>query len=84
MRLLDSLPRSLRGCLDRFPDKRLGINTTYGMGDIGMAAFLGVFHAKPVVPGPLAAIRKRLRPLQLCKPVRHRHPCDNHIRNMLD
>ena len=39
MRLLDSLLGSLRSCLDRFPDKRRGINTSYGMGDIGMAAF---------------------------------------------
>jgi len=39
MRLLETLLGSLRGCLERFPDKRRGINTTYGMGDIGMAAF---------------------------------------------
>ena len=26
------------GCLDRFPDKRRGMNATYGIGDIGMAA----------------------------------------------
>jgi hypothetical protein len=29
--------------LDRFPDKRRGLNTTFGMGDIGMAAFLVFF-----------------------------------------
>ena len=38
MRPLDSLLGSLRGCLDRFADKRRGINTTYGIGDIGMAS----------------------------------------------
>ncbi len=39
MPALDSLLGSLRGCLDRFPDKRRGMNATYGIGDIGMAAF---------------------------------------------
>ena len=39
MRPLDSLLGSLRGCLDQFPDKRRGQNTTYDIADIGMAAF---------------------------------------------
>jgi hypothetical protein len=38
MPAFDSLLGSLRGCLDRFPDKRPGMNATYGIGDIGMAA----------------------------------------------
>src|ERR1700733_14588884 len=45
--LLDSLLGSLRGCLDRFPDKRRGMNTTFGMGDIGMAAFSVFFMQSP-------------------------------------
>ena len=40
VRPLDSLLGSLRGCLDGFPDTRRGSNTSYPMGDIGMAAFL--------------------------------------------
>jgi hypothetical protein len=47
MPVLDSLLGSLRGCLDRFPDKRRGMNTTYGMGDIGMAAFSVFFMQSP-------------------------------------
>src|ERR1700712_1727450 len=44
---LGSLLGSLRGCLDRFPDKRRGINTTYSMSDIGMAAFSVFFMQSP-------------------------------------
>ena len=44
---LDSLLGSLRGCLDRFPDKCRGMNTTFGMGDIGMAAFSMFFMQSP-------------------------------------
>jgi hypothetical protein len=47
VRLLDSLLGSLRGCLDGFPDKRRGINTTYPIGDIGMAAFSVFFMQSP-------------------------------------
>jgi hypothetical protein len=47
MRSLDALLGSLRGCLDGFPDKRRGINTTYSMGDIGMAAFSVFFMQSP-------------------------------------
>src|SRR5664279_3847 len=54
LRPLDSLLGSLRGCLDGFPDKRRGINTTYPMGDrareggdIGMAAFSVFFMQSP-------------------------------------
>src|ERR1700709_2778328 len=44
---LSSLLGSLRGCLDRFPDKRRGINTTCSMGDVGMAAFSVFFMQSP-------------------------------------
>ena len=85
MRPLDSLLGFLRGCLDGFPDKRLGLNTTYGMGDIGMAAFSVFFMQSPSFLahqrhfeaghgrsncGSLFGIAKI--------------PSDNHIRDMLD
>jgi hypothetical protein len=44
---LESLLGSLRGCLDRFPDKRRGANTIYSMADIGMAAFSVFFMQSP-------------------------------------
>jgi hypothetical protein len=47
MRPLDSLLGSLRGCLDRFPDKHRGLTTTYSMGDVGMAAFSVFFMQSP-------------------------------------
>ena len=36
MRPLEPLLASLRRCLDGFPDKRRGLNTTYRMADIGI------------------------------------------------
>jgi hypothetical protein len=76
---------SLRGCLDRFPDKRRGMNTTYRMGDIGMSAFSAFFMQSP----SFLAHQRRLE---------HGHgrsnceslfaideiPSDNHVRDMLD
>src|SRR3984893_6366682 len=47
MRPLALLLGSLRRCLDVFPDKRRGLNTTYRMGDIGMAAFSVFFMQSP-------------------------------------
>jgi hypothetical protein len=47
VRPLDALRGSLRSCLDRVPDKRRGINTTYAMGNIGMAAFSVFFMQSP-------------------------------------
>jgi hypothetical protein len=47
MRPLDVLLGSLRGCLDRFPDKRRGLNATDDMADIGMAAFAVFFLQSP-------------------------------------
>jgi hypothetical protein len=82
---LSLLLASLRGCLDRFPDKRRGSNATYLMGDIGMAAFSVFFMQSP----SFLAHQRRLE---------HGHgrsnceslfaiakiPSDNHIRGMLD
>jgi hypothetical protein len=85
MRPLDVLLGSLRGCLDRFPDKRRGLNTTYPMGDIGMAAFSVFFMQSP----SFLAHQRRFE-------AGHGHsnctslfgiakiPSDNHIRDMLD
>ena len=47
MPALNWLLGSLRGCLDRFPDQRRGMNATYGIGDIGMAAFSVFFMQSP-------------------------------------
>ena len=85
VRPLDSLLGSLRGCLDRFPDKRRGINTTYGMGDLGMAAFSVFFMQSPSF---LAHQRQfdaghgRSNCASLFGIAKI--PSDNHIRDMLD
>jgi hypothetical protein len=85
MRPLDSLLGSLRNCLDRFPDKRHGSNTTYTMADIGMAAFSVFFLQSP----SFLAHQRQFE-------TGHGHsncsslfgiakiPSDNHIRDMLD
>ena len=85
MRLLDALLGSLRGCLDGFPDKRRGINTTYSMGDIGMAAFSVFFMQSP----SFLAHQRRLEQghgRSNCASLFGiiKIPSDNHIRDMLD
>ena len=85
MPVLDSLLGSLRGCLDRFPDKRRGMNTTYGMGDIGMAAFSVFFMQSP----SFLAHQRQLEEghgRSNCASLFGiaRIPSDNHIRDMLD
>jgi hypothetical protein len=72
VRPLDVLLGSLRGCLDRFPDKRRGLNTTYAMGDIGMAAFSVFFLQSPSFLAHQRQFRGRTWALQLHQPVRHR------------
>ena len=85
VRPLDSLLGSLRGCLDRFPDKRRGANTTFGMADIGMAAFSVFFMQSPSF---LAHQRQfedghgRSNCASLFGIIKI--PSDNHIRDMLD
>jgi hypothetical protein len=85
MRQLESLLGSLRGCLDRFPDKRRGINTTYRMSDVGMAAFSVFFMQSPSF---LAHQRQfedghgRSNCASLFGITKI--PSDNHIRAMLD
>src|SRR4051812_50082430 len=85
VRPLDALLGSLRDRLERFPDKRRGINTTYPMGDIGMAAFSVFFLQSP-------SLLARQRQFE----AGHGHsngtslfglakiPSDNHIRDMFD
>ncbi len=83
MRPLDSLPRSLRGYLDRFPDKRRGTNTTYPMGNIGMAAFSVFFMQSPSFLAhqrQFQAGHGRSNCASLFGIAKI--PCDNHIRDM--
>jgi hypothetical protein len=85
MPVLDSLLGSLLGCLDRFPDERCGMNATYGIGDIGMAAFSVFFmqspsflaHQRQLEEGHGRSNRARLFGIA-------KIPSDNHIRDMLD
>ena len=85
VRPLESLLGSLRGCLDGFPDKRLGMNTTYEMGDIGMAAFSVFFMQSPSFLAHQRQFeqghgRSNCASLFGIAEI----PCDNHIRDMLD
>lgn len=85
MRSLDFLLGSLRGCLDGFPDKRRGINTSYSIGDIGMAAFSVFFMQSPSF---LAHQRyfEQGHGRSNCASLFGiaKIPSDNHIRNLLD
>jgi hypothetical protein len=85
MRLLEPLLGSLRDCLDRFPDKRRGMNTTYGMGDIGMAAFSVFFMQSPSFLAHQRQFEEghgRSNCASLFGIAKI--PSDNHIRDMLD
>jgi hypothetical protein len=85
VRPLDALLGSLPGCLDGFPDKRRGINTTYSMGDFGMAAFSVFFMQSPSF---LAHQRQFEQGHGLSNATSlfgiGKIPSDNHIRDMLD
>jgi hypothetical protein len=85
VRPLDSLLGSLRGCLERFPDRRRGLNTRYGMADIGMAAFSVFFMQSPSFLAHQRQFeaghgRSNCASLFGMRKI----PCDNHIRAMLD
>jgi hypothetical protein len=85
MRPLDSLLGSLRGSLDRFPDKRRGINTTYRMADVGMAAFSVFFMQSPSFLAHQRQFEEghgRSNCASLFGITKI--PRDNHIRDMLD
>jgi len=85
MRLLEPLLGSLRRCLDGFPDKRRGLNVSYPMGDIGMAAFSVFFMQSP----SFLAHQRRFEEgygRSNCESLfgLSKIPSDNHIRDMLD
>ena len=85
MPALDSLLGSLRGCLDRFPDKRRGMNATYPIGDIGMAAFSVFFMQSPSFLAQQRQLEEghgRSNCASLFGIAKI--PSDNHIRDMLD
>jgi hypothetical protein len=85
MRPLDSLLGSLRGCLDQFPDKRRGQNTTYDIADIGMAAFSVFFMQSPSFLAHQRQFEAGLGRSN-CTSLfgMAKIPSDNHIRDMLD
>src|SRR5271157_550998 len=85
VRVLDVLLASLRSCLDQFPDKRRGLNTTYRLPDIGMAAFSVFFMQSP----SFLAHQRHLEEghgRSNCASLFGipKIPSDNHIRDMLD
>ncbi|MER8504848.1 hypothetical protein [Mesorhizobium sp. M0204] len=76
---------SLRRCLERFPDKRRGLNVIYLMTDIGMAAFSVFFMQSPSFLSHQRRFeeghgRSNCQALFGLSKV----PSDNHIRDMLD
>jgi hypothetical protein len=82
---LESLLGHLRQCCDSFPDKRRGINTTYPIADIGMAAFSIFFMQSP----SFLAYQRQLSDghgRSNCETLfgLSKIPSDNHIRDMLD
>jgi hypothetical protein len=85
MRVLEPLLGSLRRCLDGFPDKRRGLNVSYPMVDIGMAAFSVFFMQSP----SFLAHQRRFEEgygRSNCEGLfgLSKVPSDNHIRDMLD
>jgi hypothetical protein len=85
MRPLDSLLGSLHDCLDGFPDQRRGLNITYDIADIGMAAFSVFFMQSPSFLAhqrQFEAGHGRSNCASLFGMAKI--PSDNHIRDMLD
>ena len=85
MRVLAPLLDPLRRCLEGFPDKRRGANTTYRMADFGMAAFSAFFmqspsfldHQRRLEDGHARSNCQTLFDIP-------KIPTDNQIRDMLD
>jgi len=71
--------------LDGFPDKRLGMNTSYGMADIGMAAFSVFFMQSPSFLAHQRQFEEN-HGRSNCASLFGiaKIPSDNHIRDMLD
>ena len=85
MQHLRTLLGHLRQCCETLPDKRRGINTTYPIADIGMAAFSIFFMQSP----SFLAHQRQLRDghgRSNCETLfgLSKIPSDNHIRDMLD
>ena len=85
MERLQSVLGALRRCCERFPDKRRGINTTYPIADIGMAAFSIFFMQSP----SFLAYQRQLddgHGRSNCESLfgLSKIPSDNHIRDILD
>ena len=82
---LNSLLGRLRQCFETFPDKRRGMNITYSIADIAMAAFSVFFMQSP----SFLAYQRHLqeghgRSNCECLFGISKIPSDNHIRDMLD
>jgi len=82
---LDSLIGRLRQCFETFPDKRRGMNITYPIADIAMAAFSVFFMQSP----SFLAHQRHLQEghgRSNCEGLFGigKIPSDNHIRDMLD
>jgi hypothetical protein len=82
---LDRLIGRLRQCVETFPNKRRGINTTYSIADIAMAAFSVFFMQSP----SFLAYQRHLQEghgRSNCEGLFgiSQVPSDNHIRDMLD
>ena len=85
MHVLETLLGSLRRRLEGFPDKRRGLNVTYPMADIGMAAFSVFFMQSP----SFLSHQRRFEEghgRSNCQTLfgLSKLPSDNHIRDMLD
>jgi Transposase DDE domain len=82
---LETLIGRLRQCCEGFPDKRRGMNATYSIADIGMAAFSVFFMQSP----SFLAHQRQLQEghgRSNCESLfgLAKIPSDNHIRAMLD
>jgi hypothetical protein len=85
MGVVDVMLGSLRRQLEGFPDRRRGLNVTYAMADIGMAAFSVFFMQSP----SFLAHQRRFEEgfgRSNCETLfgLSKIPSDNHIRAMLD
>lgn len=85
MQVLASLLGCLRGCLEGFPDKRRGTNTTYRIADFGMAAFSAFFMQSPSFLDHQRRLENE-HARSNCQTLFDlpKIPTDNQIRDMLD
>ena len=83
--VLESLIVGLQTLCATLPDRRKGVNGTYAMADIAMAAFATFFMQSPSFLARQTALA-RGRGTSNCQTLfaMARTPCDNHIRTMLD